>query len=486
MKHLSFFILFLISFTAIGQNTITTSTLTQTSFCAGGNIIVQYTTTGTFPIGCTFNAELSDASGSFANPIIIGSMPLNTGVIAGTIPMSTTFGFGYRVRVSATNPVTVGSTSTTTLIITSTAATATIIANPASGTCHGDSVSLWVTFNASYYWSTGQTTQTIYVAQSGTYTCTVTNYLTGCEVTSNPQVVKIHPTPHVNLGSDRDFCNGQHIILDAGSGFSTYLWNDSSASEYLNIHHTGTYSVSVKDSFGCKGGDTVHILFHPNPVVDLGHDTSLCGNSFLISAGMGYSAYNWNNGLSFNPKYLAQSSGTYFVSVTDSNGCSDRDTVHVSIHPIPVINLGNDLTVYGSSVVLNAGPGYAEYDWNNGLDTTQYFPVTSSGTYFVKITDQHGCSNYDTLNVTIYKPAASETFSLYPNPFHDVLNIVSNQNLSEAKPVLYDMLGRKYYPAFSLNSSGMLINRSNLSGGCYVLLLDNKEGLHYVGKLILE
>jgi len=558
------FIIFicLFIFHVSGQNTITTSNSTQTSFCAGGNIIVQYTSTGTFPLGCSFNAELSDASGNFTNPAVVGSMPINTGIIAGTIPSNTPFGFNYRVRVFASDPYTIGSVSTTPIIITSTAISATIIARPSTEICHGDTISLWVSFNASYRWSTGQTTQTIHVTESGVYTVNVTNYLTGCEVTSDPVSITVHPTPVVNLGPDLSLCDGQHITLNAGPGFSSYQWNDSSSTQFFNISRSGTYSVIVRDSFGCVGGDAMRAIYHRNPVVNLGSDTNVCGSSFLLFAGAGFSSYNWNNGLSFNPSFLVVSSGQYDVTVVDSYGCTDRDTVMVNIHPLPDINLGNDLSVCGNSILLDAGPGYAKYNWNNGLNSNRYIPVSTSGIYYVKVTDQYGCNNSDTIKIILHSlpdihlgadvqlpiddslfldagkgyisyswstgqnsesvvihgsdyaqgsfdisvtvtdsngcsntghilvtlvPSEKNTgFTIFPNPVHDILHVISSQDLSGARPVLYDMLGRYYYPEFSVNSTIMTIDRKNIPNGCYILSFYSEVGFHGIIKFIIN
>ena len=533
----------------------------QTSFCAGGNLIVQYTSTGTYPLGCTFTAELSNGLGNFSNPVVIGSMPINSGIIAGTIPSNTAFGVNYRVRVVASNPATIGTTSTTPIIITSTAVSATIVTTPSNAVCQGDTVSLWVTYNASYHWSNGETSQTIYVADSGSYTVTVTNFLTGCEVTSNPVHITVHPTPQVNLGPDIELCNGQIDTLNAGPGFTSYQWSENSTSQSINVHTTGTYSVTVNDSYGCVGGDTIHILFHNNPVVNLGPDTNLCGNTLLLNAGPGFTTYNWNNGLSFNPSFLVVNPGTYFVNVIDSNGCSNRDSILVNIHAIPHINLGNDLSACGNSVVLNAGSGYSTYNWNSGMGHNQFFPITTTGMYFVKITDQYGCSNNDTIAVVMhplphinlgsdlllsvydsltlspgntflsYLWSTGETtssitlhggdfplgahnvavtvldsngcfntdqitlnivtstwdneFAFYPNPFNEALNIVSILNLTDAKPVLYDMLGRYYAPDYSYDNANMIIHRGDMAKGCYVLFLNKNDQLKYVGKVVV-
>lgn len=567
MKYILFALLAL-STSAFAQNTITTNSPVQTSFCAGGNIVVQYTSTGTYALGCTFTAELSDAMGNFSNPIVVGSMPFNTGIIAGTIPSNTSFGFNYRVRVVASNPYTVGSVSPLPpLIITSTAVSASIVANPSSEICQGDTVSLWVSYNESYFWSTGETTQTINVTNDGTYTVTVTNYLTGCEVTSNPIDVTVHPKPIVNFGSDIELCDGQNTSLNAGSGYSNYNWNTGYTAQTLNVNQTGNYSVIVTDGFGCKGGDTIQILVHPNPMLNLGADTVFCGNSLLLSAGTGFSSYNWNNGLSFNPTFNVETSGIYSVSITDANNCTNADTISVALHPLPIINLGNDLSACGNSIVLNAGNGYSSYNWNNGLSINQYLPVHTTGSYSVNVTNQFGCNAKDTIIVTIntlpdvnlgldvqlalnnsiildagsgylsyqwnsgqttqtiqingwdyplgsisftvsvidangcfntdqiivtivqsqdINEVSMQNFEIFPVPFNDFLNVTYNQDLSFSKPVLTDMLGRYYYPEFTVNNSNMIINRGNLSQGYYMLFINNGKELVVAGKIFID
>lgn len=386
---------------SFGQNTITTGTLTQTSFCAGGDLIVQYTDSGSFAAGCVFRAELSDASGDFTNPVTVGSSPLDLGIIAGTIPTSTPFGVGYRVRVVATDPYTVGSASSTPIIITSTAVTATIVANPSSEFCSGDSISLWVTPNQAYYWSNGQTTQTINVKSGGTYTVRVTNYLTGCEITSEPLTVIEHPLPNPNFGPDRNLCTGQRITLNAGSGNASYLWNDGSNLQYKSISDSGTYSVTVTSVYGCVGGDTIRIRYHNYPVIEIGNDTSVCAVSYLLGVTPGYYSYNWNNGRSLNPTFLVDSSGVFYVAAANIYGCTTRDTIHLIMNPPPVIDLGNDLSVCGGGLMLDAGPGFAAYTWNGGLSSDRFLTVSASGVYTAEVISQQGCSGKDTIRIFV-------------------------------------------------------------------------------------
>jgi hypothetical protein len=89
--------------------TTTVSTISpltyQVSATQGASISIPFTKTGIFEFANVFTAQLSDASGSFANPITLGTLTSNNaGTITGTIPAGTPSGTGYRVRVIASSP----------------------------------------------------------------------------------------------------------------------------------------------------------------------------------------------------------------------------------------------------------------------------------------------------------------------------------------------------------------------------------------------
>lgn len=97
-----------------GTNSITTGTsVTPSSWCEGNTTTLQvdFTSTGTFNVGNTYSAQLSDAAGSFAAPTVIGTLvsTANSGAIVAVVPGSTPAGNGYRVRVVSDNPVVTGS-----------------------------------------------------------------------------------------------------------------------------------------------------------------------------------------------------------------------------------------------------------------------------------------------------------------------------------------------------------------------------------------
>jgi hypothetical protein len=92
------------TFDVNSANSITTSTISPTTYCAGDNVSVAYTSSGSF--SGTFTAQLSDASGSFTTPTAIGT---GTSPITATLPTGTTTGTGYRIRVVNNTPAVNGS-----------------------------------------------------------------------------------------------------------------------------------------------------------------------------------------------------------------------------------------------------------------------------------------------------------------------------------------------------------------------------------------
>ena len=102
--------------------TISTGSISGSPFCVtatlGSSVDVPFTSTGTFTTN-TYMAQLSNASGSFASAISIGTLASNalSGTISATIPANTTTGTLYRIRVVASNPATTGTDNGSDLII---------------------------------------------------------------------------------------------------------------------------------------------------------------------------------------------------------------------------------------------------------------------------------------------------------------------------------------------------------------------------------
>lgn len=131
--------------------------------------------------------------------------------------------------------------------------------------CAGETATLSVaqTFN-SYAWSTGETTPTISVDQSGTYSVAVTD-VGGCEGTGNI-TLKAFPDPEVNITADRlSVAPGETVQLEA-SGLQNYSWTPAEAlsdatipNPVATIKETTEFIVSGQDANGCQGQSSIII-----------------------------------------------------------------------------------------------------------------------------------------------------------------------------------------------------------------------------------
>ncbi|WP_025765131.1 T9SS type A sorting domain-containing protein [Dyadobacter tibetensis] len=95
--------------TATFAQSISTGVVTPSSICAGTTASVAFSTTGTFPDPTTYTVELSDPTGDFSTPTVIGSGI--TTPISATIPAATVAGSAYKIRVITTTPAVTGSES---------------------------------------------------------------------------------------------------------------------------------------------------------------------------------------------------------------------------------------------------------------------------------------------------------------------------------------------------------------------------------------
>jgi hypothetical protein len=138
------------------------------------------------------------------------------------------------------------------------------------------------------------------------------------------------PSP-LNLGNDTSIMAGESITLDAGNGFSNYLWSDNTTGPTLNATATGEYYVTITDSGNCVYSDTISInVLCPPSTLSLGNDTAISsGQTLILDAGV-HAAYLWSNGDTTQTTAIT-TDGIYDVTVTDSNGCKYSDTISVSL-----------------------------------------------------------------------------------------------------------------------------------------------------------
>jgi hypothetical protein len=279
-----------------------------------------------------------------------------------------------------------------------------------------------------YNWSNTATTASITGVGAGTYSVTITD-ANGC--TSNSSITITEPVALVSTAAidSNVTCN---TLLDGGATASatggtlpyTYNWSNTATTASITGVGAGTYSVTITDANGCTDSSSVTITEPVTLVSSSTVDSNITcnglsdGGATASSTGgtMPYT-YNWNNSAT-TASITGIAAGTYSVTVTDANGCTDSSSVTIT-EPAVLVATGTPVNVgcpgeadgEANLSVTGGTPTYG-YLWSNG-STNQNATGLAAGTYSVTVTDANGCTANET--VTITQPAPLTGGSIIPN-----------------------------------------------------------------------
>lgn len=242
--------------------------------------------------------------------------------------------------------------------------------------------------------------------ESGSFTVLIQD-AANCQIDTLIEIIETNG-PNVNLGEDSSICSNGEFLLSAGADNTlTYEWllNGSSLTETmaeLIVTEAATYEVLATNVQGCTARDTVEINEVAAPVINLGHDTSLCANeSLLLSATTGLS-YEWFlNGSPLSQMtatLTVNEAGTYILIGTNAAACSSSDTVMINQAVLPMLSASPDTSIcVGSSLFLNADSDALNFQWSlDGellTETEGQLSINQTGNYLVEVHNEAGCSN---------------------------------------------------------------------------------------------
>ncbi len=246
---------------------ITTSSLSN-SICLGSSLNISFISNGSFNAGNILTAQLSDASGSFAAPVDIGTLSsTSAGIINALIPGSTTPGNSFRIRVVSSNPSIIGNDNGKDITIND-LPTVTAIATDLTF-CAGGSTTLSGGGALSYVWSGGVSNGISFVpTSSNNYTVTGTD-LNGCTNTANISITVITlPSPPVSGGDQAAIINTVAILSATSIGnfvdwYSTITGGTpllSGSNTYTTSSDGTYYAESRNTTTGCVSSRTPIIL----------------------------------------------------------------------------------------------------------------------------------------------------------------------------------------------------------------------------------
>ncbi len=379
----------------------------QPNYCAGTKLNIDFNTgSGSFSKGNVFTAELSDANGSFAKPVSIGTLSGTTsGTIAATIPVATSLGKGYRIRIVGSTPVLNGPDNGTDIQITGIP----VVTAKASATdiCEGDEVTLTGGGASKYVWDKKVEDGKPFVPKT-TETYKVTGYTGDCSASADVKVA-VHPYPKVSITASEDtLCANESLTL-SGTGATTYNW-DNNVKNGVAFYpgKTNTYTLAGTTD-GCS--DTARITI----VV---HDTST--TTYIQQAECDSFVFNG---------VVYKESGNYTQTLVNAAGCDSICVLDITINSVT-----SEVTQEGRT--LTATESGATYQWVNcdqnyqpiiGANE-QRFSSNVDGNYAVIVT-KNGCSDtsgcFTVKSTGIGKYGGNDMISVYPNPAQRIVHITA-------------------------------------------------------------
>lgn len=223
------------------------------------------------------------------------------------------------------------------------------------------------------------------------------------------------------------------------------------------------------------------------------------GDSALVVATGGLS-YVWNGGVGFNANLTLTAPGQYIVEGTGPNGCTNTDTVYF-IYNNPTVDAGSDQTINpGGSAQLNAtttaaGPTYFWTPTNTVTNFASPSPLaqpSETTTYIVAMTDENGCTAYDTVVVNVVADpnlSVSITNLITPNAdgLNDVWDVSGVVGGERGDLVIMNRWGSEVYsdPAYNNNWAGTNDGGDELPDGTYYYVLKLPSGVELTGAVTI-
>jgi Concanavalin A-like lectin/glucanases superfamily/Secretion system C-terminal sorting domain len=396
----------------------TLSASTGSSVNSFPGITTDYTITGTDAAGCV---------GTVSYTVTV--LPLPTAAITG----SSVLCFGDTISLTASGALTytwssgdstdtanLSPASTTTYSVTATdqygcqdTAQYPVLVNPLPTVsitgndtiCVGDSTTLTASGGTGYFWSIGDFNAAITVAPAASlvYDVLVTDG-NGCQNTDSIAVT-VNALPVITFTGNTTICIGDTALVNATGG-STYSWSNGDTLASISVAPSGstTYAVTVSDANTCVQSDSVLVTVNMLPtVIATGGDTICFGDSVNLGAS-GANTYLWSNGAPFqNVTVFPPNSSAYTVIGTDTNGCSNTDSVFVLVNALPAPTISGPSQICDGASAQFIAAGGNNYVWSTGDLTASLLvtPPVGTYTYGVTVTDGNLCSNTSSIGLSV-------------------------------------------------------------------------------------
>ncbi|MBV6443396.1 MAG: hypothetical protein EPGJADBJ_05135 [Saprospiraceae bacterium] len=331
-----------------------------------------------------------------------------------------------------------------------------------------------------FQWSNGETTEDLTNIPAGSYSVTVTG-ANGCTRVTNFTISNNNPSFTINANiTANTTCNGGNgainVTVTPPNPNYTYTWSNGATTEDISNLAPGSYTVTVNAGGACTQTNTFNIPDNPNnPNINSSVVQSTCEQSngsinVSVSGGVPPYTFQWSNGAT-TEDLSNLPAGSYSVTVTGANGCTNTANINVGNNNPPININGTAIantTCNGGNGAINinvtpANPNYT-YNWSNGA-TTQNLNNLPPGTYTVTVSAGGACTQ-------------TASFTVPDNPNVPIINVsVINTTCDQSNGAVNVSVSGGVPPYTFLWSNGATTqNIANLSAGFYAITVTGANG----------
>ena len=335
----------------------------------------------------------------------------------------------------------------------------------------------------SYLWSTGDTSRIINITQAGAYWVTATNWCG--TITDTMQVNVFNPFGLDQLlGADKTLCDYQfpqrlRPLPQYENTFNNYQWSTGSDTSFTDVLLPGTYYVTAEHLCGLVT-DTITLSLAPNPIINLGNDTTLCvGQQITLNAG-NHSSYQWSN-QSIDSSITVSQSGDYSVTVSNTFNCLAHDNIQVNFVQETAQLLPNDTAFYASAFpyTINLSNHYNNYQSPQLSIVNYQLSINTEGAYFLTAIDNKGCLVSDSIKISL------KAFELIvPTIINKNQNFIINNLPANSSLKIFDALGQIVYQNNNYQNNFMPLVANAVYFVELEYMVDN-QSKKYEGKLLV-
>ncbi len=267
-----------------------------------------------------------------------------------------------------------------------------------------------------YEWTTGATNQTLSGLTAGTYIVTVSDVNTCSEtfssIISEPTALMTSASAGGTIACYGDSTGTSVVSATGGTTPYSFTWSNGTTGTTVSNLSGGTHFVTITDNNNCVTIDSIIVSQPLELSTSISQSTNASCNgandgsatSTTIGGTLPYN-YQWSNGEVVS-NLMNLSAGTYTLTVTDNNGCSDTTSVVIMESALLSVSTNVDANVSciglsdgGATVTATGGTTPYTYQWDSGQSVSTTTGL-NAGTHLVTITDNNGCSVTSSILIT--------------------------------------------------------------------------------------